>query len=49
MDNWIFKALLVVALLMLISVVVLRMAASYYKVIGDTETCECIETEVNHE
>jgi hypothetical protein len=42
MDNWLFKALLVGALLMLLSLVFL-MSALAYEVIEDTETCSCVD------
>jgi hypothetical protein len=42
MDSWLFKALLVGALLMLLSLVFL-MSAFAYKVIEDTDTCSCVE------
>lgn len=42
MDSWLFKALMVVALLMLLSLAFL-MSAFAYKIIEDTETCSCVE------
>lgn len=42
MDGWLYKALLVGALLMLLSLAFL-MSAFAYKIIEDTETCSCVE------
>jgi hypothetical protein len=42
MDSWLFKAVLIAALLMALSLAFL-MSAFAYKIIEDTETCSCVE------
>lgn len=43
MDGWLYKALLVAALLFCLSLAFL-ISAMAYRVVADVETCECVET-----